>query len=210
MDIIESLKWRYAVKKFDPNHKLSKLQIDRISEGLVLTASSMGMQLMEFIIIENKELKSKIKPIAFDQAQVEDASHLLVLCRKEKVEHKDIKELVEETSKRRGVPLDSDKLQGYEKMLSSALNMPKPQQIIWMENQVYLAMGNLLTICAAEKIDACPMEGFDRLALDKLLNLEEKGVRSVLICPIGGRAKDDKYSGLPKVRRSPSKIISYL
>ena len=210
MDIIESLKWRYAVKKFDPDYKLSKLQIDRISEGLVLTASSMGMQLMEFIIIENKELRSKVKPIAYNQGQVEDASHLLVLCRKEEVEHKDIKELVEETSKRRGIPLDSDKLQGYEKMLSSALKMPKPQQTIWMENQVYLAMGNLLTICAAEKVDACPMEGFDRLALDKLLNLEDKGLRSVLICPIGGRAIDDKYSGLPKVRRSPSKIISYL
>jgi nitroreductase len=208
MNIIEALEWRYAVKKFDKDYKLSNKELDCLSKSLTLTATSMGMQLMEFLIIENEEVKKAISPIAYNQSQIEECSHLIVLCRKNKVEQKDINEIVQITLEKRKV--EPNQLSGYKKMLESSLTMEKNKQAIWMENQVYIAMGNLLTVCAVEKIDACPMEGFDREKLDNLLNLDKKNLKSVLMCPVGRRSAEDKYKGLEKIRRPEEKIITYI
>lgn len=208
MDIIKALEWRYAVKKFDPNFNLDKKQIDRLTKALTLTATSMGLQLMEFIVIENEQLRKKITPIAYNQPQIEESSHLIVLCRKEIVEQHDVDEIVEITAAKRQV--NEDQLAGYKNMLESSMKMDKNKQVVWMENQVYIAMGNLLTVCAAEKIDACPMEGFDRKSLDELLELDKKNLKSVLMCPVGKRSADDKYNGLSKIRRPIEKIVSFI
>lgn len=208
MDIINALEWRYAVKKFDPDFKLTDTQINRLTKALILTATSMGLQLMEFIVIENKALRKKITPIAYNQPQIEDSSQVIVLCRKDIVEQQDINEIVSITSEKRSV--EEQQLDGYKKMLESSLTMEKNKQAAWMENQVYIAMGNLLTVCAAEKIDACPMEGFDRNQLDQLLSLEDKNLKSVLMCPVGKRSEHDKYNGQTKIRRSEEKIVSFL
>lgn len=208
MNIIEALEWRYAVKKFDKDYKLSNKELDCLSKSLTLTATSMGMQLMEFLIIENEEVKKAISPIAYNQSQIEECSHLIVLCRKNKVEQKDINEIVQITLEKRKV--EPNQLSGYKKMLESSLTMEKNKQAIWMENQVYIAMGNLLTVCAVEKIDACPMEGFDREKLDALLDLDKKNLKSVLMCPVGKRSAEDKYKGLKKIRRPEEKIITYI
>ena len=205
MDVLDALKWRYAVKKFDDKKKLTEQQLEKVLESISLTATSMGMQLMNFIVTENLEIRKKIQPIAYNQPQVTQASHLIIMCRKTKVEQKDISEIVNITSDLRGIELEN--LTGYQEMLESSLKMPPAQQIAWMENQVYLAMGNLLTVCAVEQIDACPMEGFDRAKLDQLLDLDSMGLKSVLMCPIGYRAADDKYNGLAKIRRPYDKLI---
>lgn len=205
MDVLEALKWRYAVKKFDENKSLDEVKVTKILKSVSLTATSMGMQLMSFIVTDKDQVKQNILPIAFNQPQIVDSSHLIILCRKDKVIEEDIEEIVNITSNLRDV--EENQLDGYRKMLESTLTMNRQQQITWMENQVYLAMGNLLTICAVEKVDACPMEGFDRNKLDELLDLPNKGLRSVLMCPIGFRSDDDKYNGLPKIRRPNTKLI---
>lgn len=201
MDIIESLKWRYAVKSFDPNKKLTSEQVNRIKDGLQLTPTSMGLQLMQFIIIENQEIKNQIVPFAYNQKQVADCSHLLVLCRKTHVQEDDITTFVGRTGEVRELDNQHPTLQNYEKMLRNSLNLSLEQQQAWMENQVYIALGNLLTLCAAEKIDACPMEGFNRTQLDEFLKLPEKNLSAVVMCPIGYRSDEDKYSRINKVRR---------
>lgn len=201
MDIIESLKWRYAVKSFDPNKRLSSSQVDRIKDGLQLTPTSMGLQLMQFIIIENQDLKNQIVPFAYNQKQVADCSHLLVLCRKTHVQEDDITTFVGRTGKVRELENQHPTLQSYEKMLRNSLNLSMEQQQVWMENQVYIALGNLLSVCAAEKIDSCPMEGFNRVQLDEFLGLPDKNLNAVVMCPIGYRSNEDKYSRVAKVRR---------
>ena len=210
MDVIDALKWRYAVKQFDPEKKLSKQQVDLLMEGLCLTATSMGFQLMEFIVVEHPSLKKKLTPIAYNQSQVEDCSHLIILCRKNKVETKDIQTIIQRTSEVRGVDINTPQIKGYEQMLSSTLKMNYEQQVIWMENQVYIALGNLMTICAIEKIDACPMEGFNKEELDEALALTSKGLKSVVLCAVGYRSEKDKYNGLPKVRRKKKKLVTYV
>lgn len=210
MDIIESLKWRYAVKSFDPNKKLSPSQVDRIKEGLQLTPTSMGLQLMQFIIIENQDLKNQLVPFAFNQSQIKDCSHLVILCRKDKLQEDDITTFVERTSKVRKLEKEHPTLSNYEKMLRNSLNLPTEQQQAWMENQVYIALGNLMTVCAAEKIDSCPMEGFNRTELNAFLKLPEKNLNAVVICPIGYRSQEDKYSTIAKVRRAKEDLFTVI
>ena len=208
MDIIESLNWRYAVKSFDPNKKLTSVQVERIKEGLQLTPTSMGLQLMQFVIIENQNLKNQIVPFAYNQKQVADCSHLLILCRKTHVEENDITSFVERTGEVRELDNQNPTLQNYEKMLRNSLNLSSEQQKVWMENQVYIALGNLLTVCAAENIDSCPMEGFKREQLDDFLQLPKKNLNAVVMCPIGYRSVEDKYSTVNKVRRRKEDLFT--
>jgi nitroreductase len=207
MDILDALKWRYAVKKFDASKKISEDQLERILHGLQLTPTSMGLQLMRFLVVTDQDLKKQITPIAFNQKQVEDASHLIVMCRKTEVSEDDITSFVHETAKTRDIDVKSETMINFEKMLSGSLSLPAEQQKAWMENQVYIALGNLLTLCAAENIDTCPMEGFDRKKLDDLLNLEKDNLNSVVMCPIGFRSEQDKYSTVNKVRRPLNALI---
>jgi nitroreductase len=207
MDIIEALEWRYAVKKFDPSKKVSEQQMDRILKGLQLTPTSMGLQLMRFIVITDEKIKEEITPIAFNQSQVKDCSHLVVMCRKESVSKNDIDSFVNQTAKTREVDVKSETMLNFEKMLSGSINLPEAQQKAWMENQVYIALGNLMTLCAAENVDTCPMEGFDRQKLDTYLNLAEDGLNAVVMCPIGYRSEQDKYGTVKKVRRPLTSLI---
>lgn len=209
-DIISALEWRYAVKKFDATRKLSDRQIDIILEGLRLTATSMGMQLMKFIVITDPTLKEKIQPIAFGQAQIIDCSHLIVLCRTTEPKQQHIEDIIELTAQKRNMEKNTKQLIGYGEMMKYALHMPRQEQINWLENQVYLAMGNLLTICAVEEVDCCPMEGFNKSQLDDFLGLPEKGLNSVLMCTLGYRADDDKYGHLSKIRRNKEDLVEKL
>lgn len=209
-DVIEALKWRYAVKRFNPDKKLKENQIERLLEGLALTATSMGLQLMEFLVISNPDLKEQLKPLAFNQPQIDESSHLIVMCRKTSVSVADIDSLIQLSVDKRNLDPNAANVKGYEKMLKSTLQMPANQQQVWMDNQVYIAMGNLMTICAVEKIDACPMEGFDRNKVDQLLGLPQKGLQSVLICALGYRSDEDKYQHLTKIRRPIKSLVTYI
>ncbi len=208
MNTIEALKWRYAVKSFDVNKKLTVKQLVLLQECLLLSASSMGMQLMEFIIIENQYLKNKLKPFSYNQSQISDCSHLVVMCRKSKAEQSHIDEVIERVSEVRNVTAES--LSGYAAMMGTSLEMNPHAQINWMENQVYLALGNLLTICAIEKIDACPIEGFIRDKYNEVLELPKKGLEAVVVCALGFRALDDKYATVPKVRKKKEQLFQFI
>lgn len=208
--IEEALTWRYAVKKFDSEKELSPEQLESVLTALQLTPTSMGLQLMKFLVIKDEKLKEAFVPLAFNQHQVVDCSHLLVLCRVDEVREEHITSYVEQTAIIRGLKVPSKQLDGFESMLRSTLNMSREQQVKWMDNQVYLALGNLLTACAVEGIDACPMEGFMPYKVNELLGLTEKGLQSVILCPIGFRSEEDKYATFPKVRRKTAELIEHL
>lgn len=208
--IERALSWRYAVKKFDTHKKLSETQLKSLTEALCLTPTSMGLQLMKFIVISNPELKKQLLPFTYNQEQVIDCSHVIVFCRIDEVKEEHINSFVNQTASVRGLDVNSPQMKGFETMLSSTLRMNATQQIKWMENQVYLALGNLLTACAVEEIDACPMEGFIPDKVNELLQLKEKGLNCVVLCPVGFRSEDDKYSAYPKVRRPTTDLVDYL
>ena len=205
-DIINKLQWRYACKKFDPSKKLSEEKLNMLKEVFNLTATSYGLQPLKMLVINNLDIQKQLVPISMDQEQVRDASHVLVLCREAGLTSEYIIEYFNRVEATRNTPRDI--LDPFQEFLLTSFAEKKPEDIkLWMEKQAYLALGNLLTACAIEEIDACPMEGFEPEKYDELLQLEEKGLRSVLVLPVGYRAEDDFFSGLKKVRRGVNEVI---
>jgi nitroreductase len=200
MDIIDSLKWRYATKKFDNKKIIPQDKIDRIKEAFNLTATSYGMQPIKLLIIQNKSLQEELVEHSFNQQQVALASHLLIFCISD-ITQETIVEYFDRVKAIRDTP--DDILSPFKDYLLDNFSKKDREEIrVYCKNQAYLAMGNLLTVCAVEGIDACPMEGFNPDAYDEKLNLKEKGLNSVLVMPIGYRAEDDFFSSLKKVRKT--------
>lgn len=204
--IIEQLKWRYATKKFDDTKILSEEKLSILKESFNLTATSYGLQPIKMVVIGNSELKEKLVPITMNQKQVRNASHVLVLCTETEMNSDYIKKyfnLVEQTRNTSRQVLSS-----FENFLVEEFSeKPKTAIDTWMAKQAYLALGNLLTVCALEDIDSCPIEGFEPEKYDELLGLTELGLQSVLVLAVGYRAEDDFFSGLQKVRRGIDEVV---
>ena len=200
MSSLTSLQWRYATKKFDASKQLSPEQIDILKQCFNLTATSYGLQPLQLIVIKHKELQEQLLPHSFQQQQIVTASHLLVICIEKNIDAEFINRYFELTKNIRNTP--EEILKPFREFLLKDFGA-KPQQELeqWAINQAYLALGNLLTVCAEEKIDACPMEGFDAEKYDEILKLKEKNLKSVLILPVGYRAEDDIFADFEKVRR---------
>lgn len=205
-DVLERLKWRYATKKFDASKRLSEEKLSILKESFNLTATSYGLQPLKMVILSNPDLKKLLVPITMDQDQVENASHVLVICTETKIDSDYIKDHFNLVVKIRSTPREI--LSSFEEYLVSSFSDKQSDELnIWSTNQAYLALGNLLTVCAIEKIDACPIEGFDPDKYDELLQLNEKGLQSVIVLAVGYRADDDMFSGFDKVRRGVDEVI---
>ena len=200
-DSIKDLEWRYAVKKFDNDKFLPEEKVDRLKRAFNLTATSYGLQPITLVVIKNKALQQKLVQHSFEQRQVAQASHVLVICIQNAIDKQYISRYFEQIKRVRGT--SDEILNPFKDALVEDFSKKNVREIKeWSKNQAYLAMGNLLTICALERIDSCPMEGFIPSAYDKILQLDEKGLTSVLVLPVGYRAEDDMFSEFKKVRKS--------
>ena len=199
-DIIEHMEWRYAVKKFDPTKTLSEEKVQKLKEAFNLTATSYGLQPIKMVVVTDKGLRKKLVAHTYGQLQIADASHLLVICIENVVDAEFIVNYFQRVQHIRGT--SHQILNPYKEALVKSFSSKKKTEIKeWAINQAYLALGNLMTICALERIDSCPMEGFDPAGYDSLLGLDEKGLSSILVMPVGYRAESDMFSGFKKVRR---------
>lgn len=200
MNIVESLKWRYATKKFDSNKYLSEKKINAIKQSFCLTPTSYGLEPVKMLIIRDKDLQQKLVKHSYNQQQVAQASDLLVFCSIETIDTAYIVDYFDRVKSKRDTP--DEVLKPFRDFLISDFGNKTQDEIHnWAVNQVYIAIGNLMTVCAAEEIDACPIEGFIPSEYDKILNLKHKGLKSVLVMPIGYRANDDMFADLEKVRK---------
>ncbi|WP_106792941.1 NAD(P)H-dependent oxidoreductase [Aquimarina sp. Aq78] len=200
MNIIESLHWRYATKKFDNKKILSQEKIDILTEAFNLTATSYGLQPLKLVVIKNKDLQKELTPHSWNQQQVADASHVLVFCIEKTIGEQYISKYFDNVKEIRDTP--EEILKPFKEQLVDSFTYKSSEEISnWAAKQAYLALGNILTVCAIEKIDSCPMEGFIPEKYDEVLNLNDLGLTSVLVLPIGYRAEDDMFSEFKKVRR---------
>jgi len=200
MNTIENLKWRYATKKFNPNKKLTQNKLNILKEAFNLTATSFGLQTINLLVVENKNVRTQLVAHAYNQKQVLEASHLLVICIQNNIELSDVTEYYNNIKNTRST--SEAILKPYRQGLIEMMDkMSIEQRQQWSSNQAYIALGNLMTVCAIERIDSCPMEGFIPDKFDKLLELKQKGLKSVLLLPVGYRADDDMFSELKKVRK---------
>ena len=206
MNIIDSLKWRYAVKKFDTNKNLSEKQIETLKEAFNLTATSYGLQPLKLVIIKNKKIQEKLVPFSWNQQQILQASHLLVICIKDNYTTKEVENYFNLVQKIRNTP--DEVINPFKKFLTAEI-AKKTQEELYVsnKNQAYIALGNLLTVCASQEIDSCPMEGFTPEKYDEILDLKKDNLKSVLVLPVGFRASDDYMKDLTKVRKNISDSI---
>ena len=206
MSIIEKLNWRYATKKFDTTKQLSDSQLEILKEAFNLTALSYGLQTLKMVVVGDKSIRENLVALAFGQRQVADASHLLVLCIQNEIDTDDGDEHFDTVKAIRNTP--DELLDPFKEQLKSTIEtMPDSKKSDWATKQAYIALGNLMTVCAIEEIDSCPMEGFLPEELDKVLNLDKYELKSVLLLPVGFRAEDDMFASLKKVRKPISDTV---
>lgn len=206
MNNIEALRWRYATKKFDENRILSEDKIEILKHAFNLTATSYGLQPIKMVIVHNKKVQAKLVEHSFNQKQVASASHVLVLCIEREINEKFIENYFNYVQKIRATP--NEILSPFKDFLIDDFKNKHIDEIAsWATNQAFLAMGTLLTVAATEAIDACPMEGFEPDKYDEVLGLDKLNLRSVLVLPVGFRAKDDVFSEFKKVRRPLSDMV---
>ena len=198
---IDSLYWRYAVKKFDPRKMLPEDKLKKLKEAFNLTATSYGLQPIRMLVLHNRGVQETLVAHSYGQRQVADASHVLIICIESVIDKNYIEGYFSRVHQVRGTP--DEILQPYRKALVESFRDKTTEEIqTWARYQAYLALGNLLTVCAVERIDSCPMEGFDPVAYARVLKLSGTGLEPVLVLPVGYRSEEDAFSDFKKVRRS--------
>lgn len=200
MDLLEALRWRYAVKKFDPSKKVDQKLVDQIVEAAWLAPTSSGLQPFQVIDITNQEVKEKMVSLSFDQQQVADCSHLLVFAAWDNYTAERIDRIYHYiTSERNQAPAQYKPY--TDRIKSIYLHRPASLNFEHAARQVYIAFGFSIMMAATLHVDTTPMEGFDNEALDTLLDLRKRGLRSVVMLPLGYRdAANDWLVNLKKVR----------
>ena len=205
MELLEKLNWRYAVKRYT-NKKVSPEKLNRILEAIRLSASSAGLQPYSVLVIENDALKKQLLPAANNQPQVTEASHLLVFAAWENITEEKVNNYIQFVASERNVSIES--LDLYKNRLLGLTARSADDNFNWAARQAYIALGTGLVAAAEEQVDATPMEGFNANEFDKILELKEKGLKSVVIMALGYRdVANDAMANLKKVRRSKEKLF---
>jgi nitroreductase/dihydropteridine reductase len=206
MSLIDAMKWRYATKRMN-GKKVEKAKLDNILEAIRLSASSAGIQPYNVIVVDNDELKKKIQPIAFNQPQITEASHLLIFAAWDDVTPERFDDIEKDLADQRGITLDEarQKMERYRGMVVGRDGAVNHQ---WAARQTYIAFGTAIAAAAMEHVDATPMEGFNPSQLDELLGLKEKGLRSLSILTLGYRDEENDWLVREnKVRRPKEKLF---
>ena len=203
---LENQNWRYATKKFDATKKITDADIAFLKEAIRLSTSSYGLQPYKVFIVENPELRAKLIAASYGQAQVADASHLLVFANELNFGEAGINQLAATICKTRELPLEA--IQGYvDFMKDSITGLPEETRNIWTAKQTYLALGNLLNAAAELHIDVTPMEGFVPVQVNEILGLDKLGLNACLLAPIGYRHAEDDTQHYKKVRKSNDELF---
>ena len=206
MSLLDSLKWRYAVKRMNGN-KIPEATMNTILEATKLAPSSFGLTPYNIIVIEDEETRKNLQPHFYNQPQVGESSALVIFATWNSITEKEVAEYMQEIAEERGVPVESlNDFAGY--INGSIKNLTAEQLQIWAAKQTYIALGFALVAAATEEIDATPMEGFKPDAVDEALGLKELGLHSAVAVTLGYRdAANDYLSGAKKVRRASEKLI---
>lgn len=208
MELINRLEWRYATKKMDPAKAVPEAKVARIIEATRLAPTSSGLQPFEIYVVTSMAVREQIKPIAWNQAQVTDCSHLLVFAAWDDYTADRINMMFDLTNEERGIK--NEGWENYRKMLLNSY--PQRGAEINFQHaarQAYIGLSAAMIAAAFEEVDSTPMEGFDADALDKILSLREKGLRSVAILPLGYRQEEgDWLVNLKKVRKPTSQFVT--
>jgi nitroreductase len=206
--VVSQLRWRYATKKFDPTRTIPAATWAALGQALVLTPSSYGLQPWKFFIVTDPAVKAQLPSHSWGQRQPADCSHMVVMALKANLGEADVDRHMIRTAEVRGQAVES--LARYKQVMMGSLADPPFDINDWAARQVYIALGQFMACAALLGIDTCPMEGIDPAKYDEVLGIAAQGYRTVVACPAGYRAPDDKYAQVPKVRFKTEDVIQVI
>lgn len=205
--LLAALRWRYATKQFDPSRPIPAAVWHALEESLILAPSSFGLQPWRFIHITDPDLRAQLRSHSWDQTQVTEASHYLVITAKTDVSSDDIDSWFDHLAAARGTSPTS--LAPMHSIMTRFISpMDAAGRRAWTTRQCYIALGQFMTSAALLGVDTCPLEGIDTAAYDRLLELDGSGYSTVVACATGYRSPQDKYAALPKVRFPRGSLIT--
>ena len=208
--LLESLNWRYAVKRFDPSKKISDSDFEALEESLRLAPSSYGLQPWKFVVVKSPEVREQLKSVSFNQPQVVEASHYIVMTVKDRLSLEDVDHYIQFVASERGI--DASVLAGFKKsIVGDMIEGPRAAMVnYWATHQIYIAMGFVMEAAALLKIDSCPLEGLIPAEYDRILGLEGTGFRTAAAVAFGYRSADCKLQSAKKIRYSKEDVFSYV
>ena len=209
MELLDKLNWRYAAKSMN-GKKVAEDKIERILEAARLAPTSSGLQPFEIFVIKNQEVKEKIRPVAWNQSVITDCSHLLVFAAWDTYTADRINYMFDLTNEIRG--FENEGWENYRQMLLGLYPQKDAEENFnHAAKQAYIAFSQAVIAAAFEGVDATPLEGFEPDAVDEILGLREKGLRSAVLLPIGYRQEDkDWLVNLKKVRKPMEDLVTVI
>ncbi|WP_243472664.1 MULTISPECIES: NAD(P)H-dependent oxidoreductase [Winogradskyella] len=205
--IIENLKWRYATKKFDSSKTISTEDFETLKKAMQLTASSYGLQPYKILNIVDKETRTKLRAASWNQSQIEDASHMIVLANMTDFGDELVDNYFENVIDTRN--LNKEDVADYANTIKSTIGqLSQEQKAVWTAKQAYIVVGNLLSAAAQLRIDACPMEGFQSEEYNKILDLNSKNLNAAVVVTLGYRSEEDGTQHYKKVRKSENQLFT--
>lgn len=207
-EILNSLSWRYAVQVFDETKKVSQKDLDTILESGRLAPSSYGFEPWKFLVIENPEIRAKLREAGYGQPKITDASHLIVLARRTDARANISAERIERTAKTYGT--SEEQLQDFRDMMDGAIKSYSDEYLdADMKAQVFIPLGTMIETASLLKIDSAPMGGFDAQKFDEILGLKAKNLTATVLLALGYRGEDEAAKR-PKVRRSFEEVVEFV
>ena len=205
--LLESLEWRYATKKFDASKKIDAKTWETLERALILSPSSYGLQPWKFVVVQDQATREKLKAASWNQTQVTDASHLVVFARRTEMTEKDVQDFFDLMVSERKV--EAEKIEAYRQMMIGGVVKGKDPvaQKEWAARQVYIALGQFMAAAGVIGVDTCALEGIDPAAYDEILGIKGTGYETVVACAVGYRSAEDKYAGMKKVRFPMSRVF---
>lgn len=215
--ILDAFQFRYACKAFDTEKKISEEDFEIIIESARLSPSSFGFEPWKFLVIQNMDIREKLKTVAWGaQGQFPTASHVVVILSRKAVDTKAESEYINSVMRDvQKLPEDIQEMKGnfFKNFQQKDFDLTDERKLFdWAGKQAYIPLANMMTSAAFLQIDSCPMEGFDRdkfediLEQEGLIDKNHFGV-SVMVA-FGYRAKDTVV--FPKTRGNAENLIQWV
>jgi nitroreductase len=173
MDISKAVEERRAVKHFDPNHKFTEAEIEQLMSLAILSPTSYNIQNWRFVLVKDQELRQQIRKVAWNQAQVTEASLLFVLCADVKSWEKEPNRYWCNTPKE------------FQDFIIPAIDAYYRGRDLVQRDEAMRSCGivaqTLMLTAKSMGYDSCPMVGFDFEAVAKLINLPGDHVIAMLL-----------------------------
>lgn len=209
MELLKKLQWRYAAKAMN-KEVVPEEKVNNILEAASLAPTSSGLQPFEILVVKNQKLKDKIREVSWNQSVVSDCSHLLVFAAWDTYTEDRINRMFDLTNEVRG--FKNEGWEAYRQKLLSIYPQKGPEENFnHAAKQAYIAFSQAIAAAAFEGVDSTPIEGFDPEAVDEILDLRNKGLRSSVMLPLGYRdAENDWLVNLVKVRKPREELVTII